>query len=88
MPPCSTIEITCNQINFLRNHDGIENGDELLGKVFLFGMDVADMTRALQSIAVRSLVIDEMRHVKKHFTRPIPVFYNTHATHKAVTNEC
>ena len=41
MPPCSTIEITCNQINFLTNQDGTESEDELLGNAFLFGLDVA-----------------------------------------------
>ena len=39
--PCSTIEVTCNQVNFLRNH----NDDELLGNAFLFGVSVADMKR-------------------------------------------
>ena len=31
--PCSTIEVTCNQFNFLKNHNGT--------KVFLFGVNVA-----------------------------------------------
>ena len=37
VPPRSTIEVTCNQVNFLRDHD------ELLGDAFLLGGDVADM---------------------------------------------
>ena len=36
MPPCGTIEVTCNQVNFLRNHDGTESEDELFGNAFLF----------------------------------------------------
>ena len=45
VPPCGTIEVTCNQVNFLRNHDSTESEDELLGNDFLFGIDVADMKR-------------------------------------------
>ena len=41
--PCSTKKITCNQINFLRNHDGTKSENELLGDAFLLGVDVADM---------------------------------------------
>ena len=41
IPPCSTIEVTCNQVNFLRNQDGTESEDELLGNAFLFGINVA-----------------------------------------------
>ena len=37
------IEITCNQVNFLRNHNGTKSEDELLGNAFLFGVNVADM---------------------------------------------
>ena len=40
IPPCSTSEITCNQVNFLRNHNGT---NELLGDAFLLGVDVANM---------------------------------------------
>ena len=43
IPPCSTIEITCNQVNFLRNHNGTKSKNELLGDAFLLGVDVADM---------------------------------------------
>ena len=43
--PRSAIEITCNQVNFLRNHNGTESEDELLGNAFLFGADVANMKR-------------------------------------------
>ena len=39
----STIKITCNQVNFLRNHDGTKSEDELLGNAFLFIVNVADM---------------------------------------------
>ena len=48
-PRCS-IEITCNQVNFLRNHDSTESEDELLGNPFLFGIDVADMKRQHRKI--------------------------------------
>ena len=41
-PSCS-IEITSNQVNFLRNHNGTKSEDELLGDAFLLGVDVADM---------------------------------------------
>ena len=41
--PRSTIEITCNQVNFLRNHDGMKSENELLGDACLLGVDVADM---------------------------------------------
>ena len=40
-PRCST-EITCNQVNFLRNHNDTKSLDELLGDTFLLGVDVAD----------------------------------------------
>ena len=33
--PRNTIEITCNQVNFLRIHDDTKSEDELLGNVFL-----------------------------------------------------
>ena len=39
--PWSTIEVTCNQFNFLKNHSGTKSEDELLGNVFLFGVNVA-----------------------------------------------
>ena len=42
-PPGSTIEITCNQVSFLRNHNGTKSENELLGDAFLLGVDVADM---------------------------------------------
>ena len=45
IPPCSTIEVTCNQVNFLRNHDGTKSENELLGNAFLFGVNVVDMNR-------------------------------------------
>ena len=41
--PRSTIEITCNQVNLLRNHNGTKSRNELLGDVFLLGVHVADM---------------------------------------------
>ena len=41
--PRRSIEITCNQVNFLRNHNGTKSLDELLGDTFLLGVDVADM---------------------------------------------
>ena len=44
IPPCSTIEINCNQINF-SSHDGTESVDELLGNAFPCGTDVANVKR-------------------------------------------
>ena len=41
--PRSTIEITFNQVNLLRNHDGTDSEDDLLGDASLLGVDVADM---------------------------------------------
>ena len=41
-PRCS-LEINCNQVNFLRNHNGTKSLDELLGDAFLLSVDVADM---------------------------------------------
>ena len=41
--PRSTFEITCNQVNFLRNHDGTKSENELLGNAFLLDVDVAHM---------------------------------------------
>ena len=38
-----TIEITCNHVNLLRNHDSTDGEDELLGDAFLLGVDVADL---------------------------------------------
>ena len=64
--PHSTIETTCNQVNFLRNHDGTKSEDELLGNAFLFVVNVAGVKRG-------SLVKDEMWYVKEHLARPIPV---------------
>ena len=45
VPPRSTIGVTCNQVNFLKNQDGTESEDELLGNAFLFGIDVANTLR-------------------------------------------
>ena len=45
IPPCSTIEVTCNQVNFSRNHNGSKSKNELLGDAFLLGVNVADMKR-------------------------------------------
>ena len=47
--PRSIIEITCNQVNFLRNHDGTKNENELLGDPFLLGVDVAPGQRPEKS---------------------------------------
>ena len=47
-PPCrqcDTIEVYCNQVNFLRNDNGTENEDELLGNAFLSGTNVAHTLR-------------------------------------------
>ena len=41
--PRSTIEITSNHVNLLRNHDITDGEDELLGDAFLLGVNVVDM---------------------------------------------
>ena len=41
--PSKTIEITCNQVKFLRNYDGTKCEYELLHDAFLLGVDVVDM---------------------------------------------
>ena len=43
IPPCSTIDVTCNQVNFLRNHIDTKSKNELLGNACLFVVNVADM---------------------------------------------
>ena len=43
--PRSTIKITCDQVNVLRNHDGTKSENKLLGNACLLGVDVADMWR-------------------------------------------
>ena len=43
--PSGAIEITCNQVNFLRDHNGTKGLNEHLGDRFLLGVDVADMQR-------------------------------------------
>ena len=42
IPPRSIIEITCNQVNFWRSHDGTKSEDELLDNAFLFDVNVAE----------------------------------------------
>ena len=69
--PSWSIEITCNQANFLRNHDGTESEDELLGNA-LFGIDVAN-TKNRKIFSARLLADAEKKHVKEHFVGPIPV---------------
>ena len=41
--PRRSMEITSNQVNFLRNHHGTKSENELLGDAFLLDVDVADM---------------------------------------------
>ena len=41
--PRRAIETTCNQVNFLRNHNGTKSLDELLGDAFFLSVNVADM---------------------------------------------
>ena len=40
-PPCCSIEITCNHVNLLTNHDSTDGEDELLGNTSFFGVGVA-----------------------------------------------
>ena len=42
---CCCIEITCNHVNLLTNHDGTDGEDELLGNTPFFGVDIAYMKR-------------------------------------------
>ena len=37
--------VTCNQVNFLRNHDGTKSKNELLGNAFPFDVNVANKKR-------------------------------------------
>ena len=69
--PRSTIEITCNQVNVLRNHDGTKSKNELLGNAFLFGIDIADM-QGQNRKNDHWLRLDEIWHVKEHLAKPIP----------------
>ena len=65
-PRCS-IEITCNHVNLLRNHNSTDGEDELLGDAFLLGVDVADMYRQRsKGYLAAGWWIEEMRHVKEH----------------------
>ena len=41
--PRCTIEVTCNHVNLLSNHDSTDGADELLGDACLLGVDVAEM---------------------------------------------
>ena len=41
--PSRSIEITCNQVNFLRNQYDVKSQDEIFSDSFLLGVDVADM---------------------------------------------
>ena len=41
--PRCTIEITCNQMNLLRDHGGAKSEDGLLSDAFLFGVNVVDI---------------------------------------------
>ena len=72
--PSRSIEIPCNQVNFLRNHNGAKSQDEIFGDSFLLGVDVADMQgQDSKKTFDHWLRLDEMRHVKEHLARPIPV---------------
>ena len=74
IPPCSTIEVTCNQVNFLRNHDGTKSEDEFLDSAFFFGVNVADTQgQHCKVLLPRTLADVEIWNVKEHLVRPIPV---------------
>ena len=45
VPPCSTIEVTYNQVNFLRNRNGRRVRMSFLAMPFFFGVNVAAMRR-------------------------------------------
>ena len=68
--PRSTIEVTGNQVNFLRNHDGTESEDELLGNAFLFCIDVANMKKQHRKVSARLLADAEIWHVREHLVDP------------------
>ena len=44
--PCCSIEITCNQVNLLTNHDGSDSEDELFLQSPFWGVDIAYTKRA------------------------------------------
>ena len=72
--PCSTIEITCDQVNFLTYHNGTKNKNKLLGDAVLLGVDVAKNVYATPfSTCARLLPEAEIWHVNEHLARPIPV---------------
>ena len=50
VPPCGTMEVTCNKVNFVRNHDGTESVDDLLANAFLAGIFVANMKRQQRKV--------------------------------------
>ena len=41
--PSCFIEITCNQVNVLRNHNGTKSLNDVLGNTFFLGINIADM---------------------------------------------
>ena len=41
--PCCSIEIACNQVNLMTNHDGSDCEDEFLCNTPLYGVDIANM---------------------------------------------
>ena len=62
-PPCCSIEITCNHVNLLTNHDSTDGEDELLGNASLFGVDVAYVLRQhRKSLLVAEWQGDKMMH--------------------------
>ena len=63
--PSCTIEITCNQVNFLRNHDGTKSETELLGDAFLLGVDVAVAGPKRATLCLFRIAVDPCRIVGK-----------------------
>ena len=66
VPLSSTIDVTCNQVNFLRNQSGTSK-NELNVDAFLLGRKCClYVETTLQITNAPSLVDDEIWHVKEH----------------------
>ena len=77
VPPCGSFEVTCNQVNFLRNHNGTKSDKELLGDVFLLCVDVADMYREHCKVLLARLHRAHMSLVHKNVRKTTGFFTNS-----------
>ena len=69
----STIELTNNQVNFLRNHDGAKSEKELLGNAFLCGVNVADMKRVHSKTFVTRAILETPAQPCALFCHSVPL---------------